>query len=307
MPHVSVVIPCYNASATLDRTLASLMAQTFTDWEAICVDDGSSDNTLARLYEVARADARFRVVQQENAGPSVARNRGVELASGRIVSFLDADDLWRPGKLASVVGAFSQFPDAGAVYGQIAFFRNEDEDDATTSTVTPGVLALDTCLGENPVCTLSNLSVERAAFLLSGGFDPSMVHGEDLEWLVRGVLAGLPVIGVDEPHVRYRASEEGLSANLMAMHSGWRRAVSGARVALGAKALQQAEAVHLRYLARRALRMGKPAHVALGLAARGLALGPRAFLGGRHRGPATLLGCLAAPFLPTALRRRAFA
>lgn len=307
MPRFSVVIPCFNSAETIDATLASLASQTLTDWEAICVDDGSSDGTLACLEQHARADRRIRVLRQQNAGPSRARNAGVATATGRYVAFLDADDLWLPGKLASVAAVFGARPEALGVFGRISFFRSGAPTDATTSTVRTGPTQLISVIGENPVCTLSNLTVERRRFQDAGGFDEEMRFSEDLEWLIRVVAAGEIIVGTNELHVRYRTSEGGLSADLIAMHSGWRRALNAAGDALSSGEKQKAEAVHLRYLARRALRTGASARVALSLLARGLRLSPQAFLGERHRGPMTLIGCLLSPFCPLFMRRRLFA
>jgi len=307
MPRFSVVIPCYNSARTLPETIAALKAQTLTDWEAILVDDGSTDGTPALLDALAAEDPRFLVLQQSNAGPSIARNRAAGVARGAILAFLDADDIWLPGKLASVDAALRADLAASAVFGRIAFFRDGETIDATTSTVRPGPAALADFLGENPAGTLSNLSIRRVDFLAAGGFDTTMRHSEDLEFCVRLLVTGRIIVGLDDLHVRYRTSTDGLSADLFAMHDGWRRAMRSAREALQGPLLARAEARHLRYLARRALRTGSPAHVALGLALKGMASAPRAFLADRHRGPLTLLGCLLAPALPVGLRRRLFA
>ena len=307
MTTFSIVIPCFNCEETLTETITSLQAQTVSNWEAICVDDGSTDQTLALLEGLAEQDRRIRVVQQSNAGPSRARNNGVSIAKGKYVSFLDSDDLWMPEKLASVEAAFLSVPNADAVFGRIAFFRDGEDVDSTTSTVRAGKADMTDFIGENPVCTLSNLTVRREAFLVLGGFDESMRFSEDLEWLIRAVAADVHLEGVVDLHVRYRTSENGLSADLRAMHEGWRRALSSARRVLTPAQIASAEAVHLRYLARRALRTGASSSEAWAFMLNGLSLSPIAFLGGRHRGPMTLVGCLLAPLLPTAFRRRIFA
>src|SRR4051812_8060223 len=95
-PTVSVIIPAYNAEAFVGRTLASLRAQSFTDFEAIVVDDGSKDATAAVVQAVVEADPRFRLIRQANGGVAVARNRALAEVRGRYVANLDADDLWRP-------------------------------------------------------------------------------------------------------------------------------------------------------------------------------------------------------------------
>lgn len=102
-PIVSVVIPVYNAGKYLRRGLDSLLAQTCGDWEAVCVDDGSSDDSPAILEEYAARDARFRVLRQENSGVSAARNRGIREARGEWVTFLDADDWLTAGIIAALL------------------------------------------------------------------------------------------------------------------------------------------------------------------------------------------------------------
>lgn len=92
MPMVSVVIPVYKVEKYLRRCLDSLIAQTFTDWQAICIDDGSPDRSPAILDEYAARDARIKVIHRANAGVSSARNLGIENASGDYIHFLDADD-----------------------------------------------------------------------------------------------------------------------------------------------------------------------------------------------------------------------
>ena len=92
MPVVSVIIPVYKVEKYLRRCLDSLIAQTFADWQAICIDDGSPDRSPAILDEYAARDARIKVIHRANGGVSSARNLGIENASGNYIHFLDADD-----------------------------------------------------------------------------------------------------------------------------------------------------------------------------------------------------------------------
>lgn len=92
MPFVSVIIPAYNAERWLDDSLGSVLAQSFDDWEAVVVNDGSTDNTVEVASNYANQDKRIRVISQENGGISAARNTGIDNARGRYVFFLDADD-----------------------------------------------------------------------------------------------------------------------------------------------------------------------------------------------------------------------
>jgi len=107
MAAISVIIPCYNASALLGRCLDSVLNQTFKDFEVICVNDGSTDDTLTLLKEYAARDSRVHIISQENAGVSVARNRGLAESNGDKISFVDADDCVHP-QLLEVLNKFME-------------------------------------------------------------------------------------------------------------------------------------------------------------------------------------------------------
>ncbi|MBQ7055542.1 MAG: glycosyltransferase [Alphaproteobacteria bacterium] len=92
MPKISVIIPVYKVEKYLPRCLDSLLAQTFTDWQAICIDDGSPDSCPKILDEYAVKDGRIKVIHKKNAGVSDARNDGIKNADGDYIHFLDADD-----------------------------------------------------------------------------------------------------------------------------------------------------------------------------------------------------------------------
>ena len=94
MPKFSIIIPVYNVAPYLRECLDSVLAQTFTDWEAICVDDGSTDGSGTILDEYVARDGRFRVIHQKNAGVSAARNVGIRKATGEYLTFLDGDDAY---------------------------------------------------------------------------------------------------------------------------------------------------------------------------------------------------------------------
>ena len=99
---ISVIIPIYNAGEYLTRAIGDLLKQSFTDFELICVDDGSTDNSRQILNSFARKDDRVRIITRHNGGPSVARNDGLEEAKGDYIIFLDADDFYEKDLLASL-------------------------------------------------------------------------------------------------------------------------------------------------------------------------------------------------------------
>lgn len=104
MPIVSIVTPIYNAARWLPETLASVRAQTFTDWEHLLVDDGSADESVAIVERAAAQDERVRLLHMpENGGPSAARNLALDSAQGRYIALLDADDVWLPEKLTRCI------------------------------------------------------------------------------------------------------------------------------------------------------------------------------------------------------------
>ena len=94
MPAISIIIPVYNVEKYLRRCLDSVLNQTFQDWQAICVNDGSPDNSAVILDEYAKRDSRFVVVHKENGGSSDARNAGMKHATGDYIMYLDSDDLF---------------------------------------------------------------------------------------------------------------------------------------------------------------------------------------------------------------------
>ncbi|WP_010140162.1 glycosyltransferase family 2 protein [Oceanicola sp. S124] len=303
MPLFSIVIPCYNAAATLAATLDSLLAQTFTDWEALIIDDGSQDDSLRVAAIYGARDRRFRLMRNTGKGPSEARNMAISEAGGEILAFCDADDLWLPHKLQSLAVAFRD-PTLAACYGRVAFFDRNGA--RSVSTVLPRDVTVADLLGENPVCTMSNLAVRSDAFVLTGGLDPRIVHNEDLEFLIRLVGEGHRLAGLDDVQVWYRTSVTGLSADLPAMAAGRLAAlVTAARY--NRRPSRRDEAIHLRYLTRRALRTGAPVRQALGLALRGLASSPFGWFSDRRRGALTLGGALMSPLLPAQLRKSLFA
>ena len=98
-PLISVVIPAYNAGQFLDKTLESVLSQTYENWECIIVNDGSTDNTESVVKKWCEKDARFRYFYKENSGASDTRNLGIKEARGEYIAFLDADDLYMPNFL----------------------------------------------------------------------------------------------------------------------------------------------------------------------------------------------------------------
>ncbi len=119
-PAISVVVPSYNRAHCILKTLDSIFAQTFTDYEVVIIDDGSTDNTSAVLEPVKD---RIRYIQQKNGGLANARNRGIQEARGEWIAFLDSDDLWLPEKLAVQMEAVKRSPELAVHVTNASIFR----------------------------------------------------------------------------------------------------------------------------------------------------------------------------------------
>ena len=124
VPAVSIIIPNYNYARFIGETLQSVLDQTFTDFEAIVVDDGSKDNSVEVIRSFASRDARIRVVEKTNGGLSSARNAALPLLKGRLVTFLDSDDIWTPDFLSTMVEHFEKNPKAMVAFSNARLFES---------------------------------------------------------------------------------------------------------------------------------------------------------------------------------------
>lgn len=128
MPRFSIVIPVFNAAQYLDDCLRSIQRQDVSDWEAICVDDGSTDNSLSILKRYAARDTRFCVLEnKQNQGASYARNRALECASGEYIYFLDSDDMIPEGALAKIYDALTCDCLDGVMFDIEAIFEGDTD------------------------------------------------------------------------------------------------------------------------------------------------------------------------------------
>ncbi len=222
-PLVSVVIPAYNASRFIRRTLDSVRNQTYSELEIIVVDDGSTDDTARLVADFARLDDRLRLVSTENRGVAAARNTGIALSKGHFVAFLDADDLWHPTKIEKQVSALARrSEDWGGVY---TLFHGIDEQDRLLSPM--GVRGISSGyiyarhLVLRSVGNGSALMVRRNILLEIGGFDPSYAAAgiggcEDADLELR-LVEKYKMDVVPERLVGYRTYSGNMSSNNVRM------------------------------------------------------------------------------------------
>lgn len=124
-PTISIVIPVYNVASYLRECLDSVRAQTFKDWECICVDDGSTDDSPAILDEYAAKDKRFRVICREHSNAGTCRNVGLDVARGEFLSFLDSDDIFAPRMMERMLRAALRFKASVTTCGMLPFKDGE--------------------------------------------------------------------------------------------------------------------------------------------------------------------------------------
>jgi len=193
-PQVSIVIPAYNAEKTVRQTVESVIAQSFTDWEMIVVDDCSQDGTLPILEELAAKDERIRVLSnEENNGVSYSRNRGVQEARAEWIAFLDSDDVWRPNKQARQMQVAGE-RDVDIIC--VGFdYMDGDGNELTGVFHVPETITYQGLLKKNVVST-SGIMI-RKEWLLRYPFRRDVGHEDLYEWLVL-LKAGATAVGIDE-------------------------------------------------------------------------------------------------------------
>lgn len=184
-PRVSIILPAYNRETLVARAIDSVLAQTFTDFELILVDDASKDGTRAVL-ETYRDHPKVRLILSDvNRGGSGARNLGIEAARGDLIAFQDSDDVWLPGKLAAQVAALDTHPKAGLCYCGSLFFEG------TRSYYIPepvfdrlgGDLSRE-MLRRNTTST-QTLVVRKSVLDQTGLFDASLKRFQDWDLMIR--------------------------------------------------------------------------------------------------------------------------
>lgn len=224
---VSVIIPAFNAEDFLAEAVASVVGQPHRPLEVIIVDDGSTDGTLPLARSLAEAHGEVKVVSHpggENRGLPATRNLGIQHASGDLIGFLDADDVWLPGKLEHQLEAMARHPEAGVCAAPSLFWFSWTgrANDAALDHVRGLDAQLDTLhrppellvglLNGSAAPTMSSLLVRREVFERAGGFEEAMpMMFEDQVWLAKAFLH-VPVYLGPEPLDRYRQHRHALTA-----------------------------------------------------------------------------------------------
>lgn len=212
---VSVVMPVFNASRTMRRSIESVLQQTFPALELILVDDGSTDESPAIIAEYAQSDARVNALRQPaNAGVAEARNAGMRAARGSHIAFLDSDDWWDSRKLELQI---AQMSDSGAMVSYTAYQRVAEDDRPLSRVDPPAQLTYTDMLKSNHIGNLTGVYDRRlgdVAFQRVG-------HEDYVFWLERVRSAGGAIrVQHDRPLAYYLVRAGSISANKLRA-AGW--------------------------------------------------------------------------------------
>lgn len=182
----SVIIPLYNKAPYAAKAITSVLAQTYTDYELVVVDDGSSDNSAEIAAQAIDGHCNCRLIRQENAGVSMARNNGVAVSHGDYLCFLDADDWWEPTFLDEMARLIQEFPDAG-IYGTNYTIVNETKHKTRVAKIgvadgfEKGFINYCQAYSKTMYMPLTSItvSIPRRIFDEMGGFPRGVRLGED--------------------------------------------------------------------------------------------------------------------------------
>lgn len=182
---ISIVIPLFNKANRIAHTINSVLSQTFTDFEIIIIDDGSTDNSIAEISKIN--DDKIRLIRQSNAGVSIARNRGIQEAKYDLIAFLDADDEWKPDYLDEQYRLTQKYPECSVFACNYELHNSKGKITPTIIKKLPftaetGILTnyFEVANVSHPPLWTSAVTVRKQALEAIGGFPVGIKSGEDL-------------------------------------------------------------------------------------------------------------------------------
>lgn len=214
MPKFSIIIPCYKQAHFLDDALDSVCKQTFPDWEAIVVDDGSPDDVTGVVNQWILRDKRIRLLSQQNSGLSAARNAGIAAAIGNYVTLLDADDKYSPDYLKTVLELFQKgfelvatgytyFNTSRSIQRSVSLSQSLNFREILSGNLFP------------PVAVAFNKSILNT----TKAFDTSLKSAEDWDMWIRMYRSGISLAVISDSMVYYRISDNSMSRQPFTMYN----------------------------------------------------------------------------------------
>jgi glycosyltransferase involved in cell wall biosynthesis len=199
---VSVIIPAYNAEAFLPEAIESIQKQNYSPLEIIIIDDGSTDGTAELVSSMGNG---IRYVYQSNSGPAAARNKGLAIAHGEIIAFLDSDDLWPSDKLYIQVTRLVNNSKVDIVMGRVQYIGSFTTRESKIPFESPDKTLVNIYLG----CGV----FRKEAFNKVGFFDETLRYSEDHDWFLRAREQGISITIIEQVTLYYRLHEQNMTRN----------------------------------------------------------------------------------------------
>ncbi|HET6995264.1 MAG TPA: glycosyltransferase [Chitinophagaceae bacterium] len=204
---VSVIMPAYNAEKYISEAIESVIQQTYTHWELIVVDDGSTDNTAAIIKNYTAKDSRIRYIQQPHQRQARARNNGLFHASGELIAFLDADDIWMPGKLEVQVDIMHR-NSCDVTFSDAYFFETKPAAELQQRINVKygkyeGEQATQDFLDDNRIPLLTAVARKSSLQKVDNFSELPGIH-EDYDLWIRMLINGSSFLGIETPLAYYR-------------------------------------------------------------------------------------------------------
>jgi teichuronic acid biosynthesis glycosyltransferase TuaG len=217
---ISVIVPVYDAARFLDDTINTVLAQTYTNWELILVDDHSTDNSVEIIKSYREKDARIKLfTNAKNSGAAISRNRGIDESHGRYITFLDSDDLWVPEKLERQVG-FMRSKNCAFSFTSYQFADSTGKPNGKSVTI-PSTINYKQSL-KNHIIWTSTVMLDMMKLAKQAIHMPDVRRGQDAATWWRILKVVDYAHGLDETLSYYRRTSNSLSANkLTAMKRTW--------------------------------------------------------------------------------------
>lgn len=218
-PLISIAINLHNSLRYIDETIQSVLAQSWSDFEAVLVDDGSTDGT-AQHIALHYPDPRFKIIRQSNHGMGMARSVSVSYARGEYVAFLDHDDVWLPNKLERQLALAAKHPDAALIFSDCLLIDSNGHVLGAMSEryeyhqidLRAGY-AHDELLRRGCFIAMSTAMVKLSELKKFGGPDQKLKYGDDYDmWL--NLSRNHPVLYVDETLAKWRIHEASIQKNI---------------------------------------------------------------------------------------------
>ena len=214
---ISIVIPLYNKAQSIASTIQCIRSQTYQDFEVVVVDGWSTDGSTEIIHQLAKDDARIRVLMQEDRhGVTPARNESIRAAKGERIAFIDADDYWEPTYLETLVHLMDDFPEAGIwgiTYGEMQNGCKMENKDRVVGYRFRGIIDEPWEKVGCPYWTGAT-GISKTAFEKVGGFDNRIIYGEDIDLWYR-IMLSFPCAfeNTEKPLAYYRTDAENRACN----------------------------------------------------------------------------------------------